>query len=360
MNSNPDSTSATPPPPQPAAPQETTAGQTLPPEIGDLFRHIARFAVNGSRPDHNPQHAQFNDRTHTFVMDEAECEHGHGERAGIVLPPGHTAFTWGGPVRKPYFDGTVALDNKTAFLAYVFKYADPATLAIYADGTARAIWATMDHHKTDCLPGRYAHRVTTKCVLSESMQRMEPKLNKWLSEQEFIDLVDCEGRYFEDGARLLWLITNFTANEKMEFQSVRRMNDGTSKVLFSTETVRGGEESLPDKVHANVQIFVGGRNLQLEITLRYKINGGKLNYFLHVPQLADIKREEFEALVDQVRVAVNTHEGAGWQDVLVLEGTYSTDPYEEENEAKEHKGSPLPASIVAGGPTVSGGGSSRY
>jgi hypothetical protein len=287
----------------------------------------------------------FNDRNHTFVASRHFVASDDWKTPMIVLPAGHTALHFPQNMRISHVVGQVVVPGRDQFMAYLKRYVkQPGNLAVYADASELQILGILDH--PDLESGDCKHRIVLQAHLTPVMKRWEPNLNKFLPQDDFVSFVDAEVSYFLDGSKLLALATNFCANESMTFKSIKRLEDGTFNVAYSTALSVQNEEPLPSSVSAAIQVYEGGPSVKLTFKLRYRIQNGKLAFQLFIPELADIKRREFDTLVGQIREDI--HETEGWENVLVISGgavfTNSV-----EIKAVAHQGLPLPTPIVASG-----------
>lgn len=288
----------------------------------------------------------FDANRHGFVIERTSSPADIDSAPAVVLPPGHKLLTWPLPLRRREIAGVVQVAGKDSFLAYLFRYVtDPKTLAIYANAQDLTIDAQIDHHEAG-VAGANDHNLLLKAKLTPIMERWKPCLNKFLNQDAFVGFVDAEAAFFEDGATLLSLATNFAASETMNFQSVKRQVDGTFNLIYSTEMHTKGEQPLPEKVRATIQVYEGGPLVTLVFKLRYRVDSGKLCFQLYIPELADILRREFDELVSQIADDIHEHGTPDWQNILVISGV----PTWEQPKvvaAVEHNSMPLPTPLVA-------------
>lgn len=349
MNKNTDPTIPTPPPS--GEPQDTgVSAEVRAQDMKQAADRLLRDIIERRGTHHTIDRRDgFNQQKHVSFVHHDTVEPDMGETPALVLPPGHTAITYPQAIRHAEVRGTITVNNRDNFIAYLRRYCtDPAKLAVYAvAGDKLTITAILDHHDAGASGGNH-HQVKLMARLSPIMKRWKPLLNVWLDQDKLVEFAEAEARYFTNAAALKQMALHFEVDESMSFSRKVNPTNGTSALNYTTKQNSNGAVPVPETLTAVLPIYDGGPNVTLVLVPRYKVPGGKLSFMLYLPDLDDILLREFEGLLTQIREDIFDFDGEGWDKVMVIGGepawnqTTSIAPV-------EHKGLPLPPPVVAAG-----------
>lgn len=101
-----------------------------------------------------------------------------------------------------------------------------------------------------------------------------------------------------DAATMLGLVHSFEVTRTAEFASATKLSDGTRQLAYKTSDEVKGAFKFPERIGLEIPVFFGGDTEQIEIHLRYDIDGGKLKFAVKIAERERIERRAFERIVD--------------------------------------------------------------
>jgi uncharacterized protein YfdQ (DUF2303 family) len=184
------------------------------------------------------------------------------------------------------------LETLASLIAYVesFKGNDTAIFAHPVTGTVEAI---IDYHATKGKAAWREHRAIYGPKHSVEWERWKSQDDKWQDQRAFAEFIEnnVQDIIKPAGAQMLEMASTLEAKITAEFKSGVRLDNGTSKLTFNTDTAtKAGEKGdliIPDKFELALKPFLGGAAFPVIARFRYKIDAGtlKLKYQLVNPHL---------------------------------------------------------------------------
>ena len=238
----------------------------------------------------------------------------------VVVPTGHhveridTSAMQPCPRRAKGAASTV--NNVTAFIELVSRHmSDSVTLWANPDDP-QIIAVLNDHHPTadkaadresgTIQPGWRDWRVGLTMLRSDAWEEWRSVHRTSLGQTEFAEFV--EDHLLDiidpDGADLLEIAQTFQATTKVEFKSSKRLATGQEQLVYSEEIAasagRAGEITVPQQFTIRTPIFVGEREVDIPVRLRYRIRGGDLTIQLVIDRPDERERDHFAAAMSAV------------------------------------------------------------
>lgn len=216
----------------------------------------------------------------------------------------------------------VDVEDAGALESYLTKnVSTPETLAIYIDTRARAITAVLDHAAEHSKPGFNEHTATLKLEFSAEFAPLFAILNKPMTQDCFLDFIDRQSHLFMEASTLKEVCANFHSVTITRVKSIKDNANGTGKFTIDTDELQDQELRTPPRViTTTVAIFPDESPVELEVMVRYRAPGGKLEFTLLVPGLESIVRKEVAKIETRLRVFIGqrSEKSAAWTSVLIV------------------------------------------
>lgn len=185
------------------------------------------------------------------------------------------------------------------FAAYVQRFRDQGSM-LYACTDQFTLRAILDDHAPD-EPRWGRHTVTMKSELGLEYAAWKVAAGKsgGLTQEQFARFLNDRRRDIVsmDGADLLGLVADFKASQNGVFRSARNLQNGDTQFEYSLET-RTGSVVVPEEIKLWVRVFEGQADpVEVRVRLLYRINEGKLAFFLEIPDAGIFERETYVAQV---------------------------------------------------------------
>jgi hypothetical protein len=227
---------------------------------------------------------------------------------------------------------TVEVEDVGALEAYLqSQVVNPATLALFIDTRARTVLAVLDHAATHEKPGFNEHSAKLKLEFSPEFAPLHRALNNAMSQGDFLDFIDRNAHIFIEAAALKEVCANFHSVTIVRVKSVRNLTNGTGKFVYDSDEQQDAEMRTPPAViTTKLAIFPDQQPLELEVMIRYRAPGGKLEFTLLVPGLDAIVRSEVAKIENRLSTFLETRHKATniptWKTVPIVRGVPKLTP----------------------------------
>jgi uncharacterized protein YfdQ (DUF2303 family) len=213
-----------------------------------------------------------------------------------------------GVYEGPRKRASVGFVEQQGFVDYINLYADQSS-RIFCDMDKAGFVAVLDYHETntgDDVGRRGEHRATLQLRYTEEFGQWKALTGMAIKQAALAEFL--EDHYNDiaepDGAAILELVRALEVKNDVAFKSSQRRNDGGYDLTYSeTVTARAGQQGtieVPSKLLLQVQVFQGGRVMDLPVRVRFKLDGGTVFFALAFLGLEKLLRDEVAA----VRVAI--------------------------------------------------------
>lgn len=221
-----------------------------------------------------------------------------------------------GPRRRT---GIAKLTEVESFIAHVLRWGDPKRSTIYADTAAMSFTAVLDDHPPTPAPTDTAwreHRATYSCPRSAEWREWTARDGRAMRQTEFADFLESrlEDLVAADGApaplEVLKMARQLTIKTKGTFQREVNPTTGDFVLVNKTETEQGSTE-IPRMFVIALPVFEGGVRYQIEARVRFTLADGTPQFAFVLHRRAEIERDAFSAIRQQVAEATKLQVFAG-------------------------------------------------
>lgn len=222
------------------------------------------------------------------------------------------------PVLPEFVTAAQTVIEPTSFKDYIIAFKSPTAICLASLGSNK-ITAVLDYHgraregdRVHALPQRLGHSVTLLCPFDLDYAKWRKVFDKPLSQGDFGNLLEDLVHTISEPAvaDLQEAIDELRIDRAVRFKSGVNRRNGTVQLTY--EEVEGdgqnggGKVNLPEEIKIVVPIFQGGELIELVAKLRYKMDKGLVAFFVVVPGLDKIEREQFRRIGEDVRAATDT------------------------------------------------------
>lgn len=176
----------------------------------------------------------------------------------------------------PWPKARVEVDDRASLVAYVNRFAGPATILI-ADYDALAVAARLDWHpdNQDAAWGRSgagAHSAVLQLRASEEFKRWDAVQGKLHPQAEFaafleensVDIVH------PDAATMIEISRDLEATTAQSFRSSVRLENGDRRFVFTTETQTPADVVIPREFTLQIPLYLGEAPETLRAAFRFR------------------------------------------------------------------------------------------
>lgn len=193
-------------------------------------------------------------------------------------------------------------DTVEGFCDYVKNFAGDYT-ALFHRISAPIFLAIVDYHDPD-QPQWCEHRVSLEMKTSEQFITWASLKSKPKDQMEFGEFIEQNAGDINHppAASLLEQVLNFGQMTNVTFSSVRRLDNGQAQITYNEENKVTNRAELPTVITLGIPIFEGGPNYAIEALLRYRVREGNLRLWFEIKEIAKVRREAVQHVVDEVKV----------------------------------------------------------
>jgi len=219
--------------------------------------------------------------------------------------------------RPPRIKANVKFHDALSFVKYFGDFSDGDS-RIFADEKSGQIKAVLDYHEG--LGDEYGVAVPRWCQHTiEIALRKSDEWILWRTSQDGKQVAqDVFAQFIEDNspdivdpapATMLEIARTIVASGEINCESAVRTNAGI-KFRYN-EMVKGvcgaaGEFAVPETFTIQIPIYQGGDPVKVVARLRWRLAAGKLAMWYDLWRAANIERDAFRAIVNQIAAATET------------------------------------------------------
>jgi uncharacterized protein YfdQ (DUF2303 family) len=220
------------------------------------------------------------------------------------------------PLRKK---AAAAFVEVSGFVDYVKLYADLHS-RVFCDLAKASFLALIDYPDKDSLDGgarRAEHKASLQLRFTEEFEAWRQVAAQPIGQGALAEFL--EDHYQDvtepDGAAILELVKTLEVRNDVAFKSAQRRSDGGYDLTYAeTVTARAGTQGtieVPSKLLLELQVFQGGRVMELPIRIRFKLIDGKVIFSLTFLGLEKLLRDEVLAVREKIATAIERPVWAG-------------------------------------------------
>lgn len=148
-----------------------------------------------------------------------------------------------------------SLISPGSLIAYIQRFRDPRSV-VFADKTRARIVAVLDFHKSPDQANWGDHKAIYDCPLSDEWKAWVTYDGKKLNQIDFAEFLEnninnvapvSDNYAGPSGTELLEMVLQFQETRKVEFKSVKRLQDGTCQFSYSDDKSGSGNTKIPEK-----------------------------------------------------------------------------------------------------------------
>lgn len=194
----------------------------------------------------------------------------------------------------------VTVLDPASFINYYHLFAD-SNSRVFGDEANLAVSGIIDYHAAgDGAPRWCSHQVRLMLRKSEQWKIWETANNKKMTQVEFAEFLEQHSMDVSkpSPAEMMEIANDLQAHTEVEFGSGIRQQDGQVKFKYTESTktsMGGGQVSVPDRFIIQTPPFVGGDVVPMEALLRFRVNGGKLQFWFTLIRPDAVIRTAFYA-----------------------------------------------------------------
>jgi len=197
-----------------------------------------------------------------------------------------------------------------SFIAYVLQFCDeqhaPMVFADYADG----VTAVLDYHQSPVLPLWGEHTVNMPFQYARAAGEWIAANGQKMNQLTFATFVENHIPQIAapNGGDLLEMTLTFEATKSVDFQSNRRLQDGSTQFTFNETTAQGMRSNtakIPSTMILKMPLFRNTPDVQIEAKIRFRIEAeGKLTIWFELVDLADIVEAAKIKMIESIRAGL--------------------------------------------------------
>lgn len=214
---------------------------------------------------------------------------------------------------------SATLLTSDSFIEYFNLFADSNSI-IYCDASRAKFKAVLDHTSKD-QPSWEGHTATYACPFTDEWEKWRDSNGRKMSQQDFAEFIEQHTPEVisPTGAEMLEIASSLQANNKVDFESGIRLDNGETQLLFK-ETLessagKNGSLSIPTSIKIGIRVFQGGDPYEIEAKFRYRIGDDhKIKMWYDLVRPLAIYEDAVKGIIKQITEGVKKTEG------IVLQG----------------------------------------
>lgn len=232
---------------------------------------------------------------------------------------------------KPYLDpeptARALFEEPDSFAEYVNRFRNDRTL-LGVEPSALRFRACIDYHNTDVDAEPCRHFAQLTLEKSPELREWTKAFNAWISQPALAEWLEDHAHEVSShsAAEILTVARSLEAAKNIDFKSAQRESDGGWNFAYSeTTTGKAGDFDVPGRITVSVALFAGGEPVEIECLMRYRVNGGGLEFKIRPLRLEEAIREAVAkiraAIAEQTELFV--HAGDVFNGMLAASDPYS-------------------------------------
>src|ERR1041385_106077 len=209
----------------------------------------------------------------------------------IVVPDRYKAVATERPIghfrdNPPRTQQVLLFEELDSFISYVEQFRTPLTklFASRAEDKAPSFTAVIDYHDPKGTAAWCAHRANYRPAFSVEWERVMESDTEHMSQGELCQFLETNADLITDppGASLLELALNLEGHNEISCQSLMRLNNGKTRLVYSEDvSLKGitsqkeGAVDFPDRMTFAIAPFDGGSRYAIKCRMRYRIGSNR-------------------------------------------------------------------------------------
>ncbi|ENY6007766.1 DUF2303 family protein [Klebsiella pneumoniae] len=200
---------------------------------------------------------------------------------------------------------TTNLISPGSLIAYIQRFRD-ARSVVFADKTKTRIVAVLDFHQDADNPHWGMHKAVYDCPFSDDWKAWVGSDGNKMNQIDFAEFLEnniqniapiSDNYKGPSGTDLLEMVLAFQETRKVEFKSVKRLQDGTCQFQYSDDKSGSGNTKIPEKISLAIAPFHNGAPYQIDARIRYRLRDGQLVLWYELIEPKKIIEHAFQEIV---------------------------------------------------------------
>ena len=164
----------------------------------------------------------------------------------------------------------------------------------------------LDFHQNADSPHWGMHKAVYDCPFSDEWMDWSAADGKKMNQIDFAEFLENNiqnvapvGDNYSgpSGTELLEMVLAFQETRKVEFKSVKRLQDGTCQFQYSDDKSGSGNTKIPEKISLAIAPFHNGAPYQIDARIRYRLRDGQLVLWYELIEPKKIIEHAFQEIV---------------------------------------------------------------
>ncbi|HBR2706198.1 MULTISPECIES: YfdQ family protein [Enterobacteriaceae] len=192
-----------------------------------------------------------------------------------------------------------------SLIAYIQRFRDERSV-VFADKTTTRIVAVLDFHQCAEYANWGDHKAVYDCPYSDDWKAWSGFDNRKMNQVDFAEFLEnnikniapvSDSYTGPSGTELLEMVLAFQETRKVEFKSVKRLQDGTCQFQYSDDKSGSGNTKIPEKISLAIAPFHNGAAYQVDARIRYRLKDGQLILWYELIEPKKIIEHAFQEIV---------------------------------------------------------------
>lgn len=270
--------------------------------------------------------ADIDEGTAALVRELADASHEPQMPAGgntpyVAVPNdykivGLSDFIWNDRSERPHRIKTaVEVWDAASFTTYFLNFRDPNS-RVFADVNAATVTGILDYHEfagamegQGTLPRWGSHKLTLSLKKSPEWQLWLANNKKTMDQDTFATFIEDNGPDIREpnAASMREIASDLHETHEMTFAGKATSPNGSQKISYSQEnksTFGKTEATVPESFTIAIPVYQGGALVQLVARLRWRVSGGKANFWYDLLRSDAAERAAFDAARAEIAGAI--------------------------------------------------------
>lgn len=213
---------------------------------------------------------------------------------------------------------TVRIIDATSFIAYVNRFATPATSVFCNGPEGRTFRAVFDYHTPEA-PAWMEHSAVYCCPLTVEWGAWSGKDRKPMTQEEFGEFIENNVKDIvtppdqpgaPTAAEMLEISLTLEAKKNISFRQGTRLDNGQVQLTYHEE-IDGragatGQLNIPEQFFIGIKPFLGGEGFLITARFRYRIREGRLAMWYELVRPDKVLEEAYNAVRKQIGDSIGT------------------------------------------------------
>ena len=216
----------------------------------------------------------------------------------------------GRPPELYHVQETREVHNLPSFITLFNAFAGAESVVI-ADESASRITGIIDYHCPPAgieepKPARKAFKIVLDVKPCTDFRDWMGFKNTPMKQEDFADFIEERARFFVEpkAAIMLEIATTLQATRECRFERSTKLQSGDHHIRYTENTeARDGamhDMEIPKTFRVALPYQTGGKTLEIDALLRYRIRDGELTFTYKMPEQEALRREHFKTYVDEI------------------------------------------------------------